>query len=359
MKSSDRNYLIILAGGTGSRFWPLSRQDKPKQFHDILGVGKSLLQLTYERFSWCCPPENVYVVTHKDYAGYVSEQLPEVVPENILKEPFRRNTAPCIAYASHKIALRDPQATCIVTPSDHVILNQESFSETLQTAIDESYGQEKLITIGLRPTRPDTVFGYIQYINGSDQLKKVKTFTEKPEKGLAMKFLESGDFVWNSGVFVWSVQAIAKALSQHLPELNDGFLEIRSSFNTEDEARAIQVAYAHISNISIDYGVLEKSSEVYCLLGDFGWSDLGSWEALHTMSDQDPNHNTVRANTMLYKTTNTLIKGPKDTLMVVQGLDNYLVTLSENVLLVCRRDDEAQLRHILADVRAAKGKDYL
>ncbi len=359
MKIHKDNYLIIMAGGTGSRFWPYSRIDKPKQFQDILGVGKSLLQLTYERFESCCPRSNIFVITHRDYTNHVVKQLPEVLKENILEEPFRRNTAPCIAYASHKISRINPQATCIVTPADHVILNQESFSDTLDQAIREARGEEKLVTIGLQPTRPDTGFGYIQFHDGKDPLKKVKTFTEKPEKSLAGKFLESGDFVWNSGIFVWSVRAIAKALSQHLPELNEAFLEIRNSFGTPEEGRAVLQAYSHITNISIDYGVLEKSSDVYVLMGNFGWSDLGSWEALHTISDQDENHNGIRANTMLYRTTNTLVKGPSDTLIVVQGLDNYLVTLSDNVLLICRRDDESQLRHIMADVRAVKGKNYL
>lgn len=359
MDELANNYVLILAGGTGSRFWPYSRLDKPKQFQDILGVGKSLLQLTYDRFAAACPPENIYVITHQDYVHHVKSQLPAVRKECILEEPFRRNTAPCIAYASHKIAKMNPKATCIVTPSDHVILNQESFSKTLSVAISKANDQEKLITIGIQPSRPDTVFGYIQYHAGNDLLKKVKTFTEKPEQSLASKFLESGDFVWNSGIFIWSVKAISKALSQHLPELNDSFLEVREALNTADEKKAILSAYSHISNISIDYGVLEKSSDVYVVLGDFGWSDLGSWEALHTISEKDNDHNAIRANTMLYKTTNTLVTGPRDTLMVVEGLDNYLVTLSDNVLLICRRNDEAQLRHIMADARSKKGKKYL
>ena len=359
MKAYKDNYLVILAGGTGSRFWPHSRINKPKQFQDIRGVGKSLLQLTYERFASCCPPENVYVVTHRDYTPHIIGQLPSVRKENILEEPFRRNTAPSIAFATHKISKVNPSATCIVTPSDHLILNQESFSDTLDDAVEAARGNDKLVTIGLQPSRPDTGFGYIQYHDGPDTLKKVKTFTEKPEKSLASKFLESGDFVWNSGIFVWSIQAIEKALLKYLPELNEALLEIRTDLDTEKEDRALFQAYSHISNISIDYGVLEKSADVYVVLGDFNWSDLGTWEALHTISEQDANHNTVRPNTMLYKTTNTLVKGPEDTLIVVQGLDNYLVTLSENVLLICKRDDEAQLRHILADIRASKGRDYL
>lgn len=348
-----------MAGGIGSRFWPYSRTHKPKQFHDILGVGKSLLQLTYDRFSSLCPPENIYVVTHDDYTDLVAEHLPKVNKEYILSEPFRRNTAPCIAWASHKIGLRNPEATCIVTPSDHVILNQEVFIKTLKESVAEAHNTERLITIGLKPSRPDTGFGYIQYIDGKEHLKKVKTFTEKPEKTLASKFLESGDFVWNAGIFIWSVKAIGKALSQYLPELNDYFLEIRDNLDTPTERKAINKAYSHIKNISIDYGVMEKSSEVYVMLADFGWSDLGSWDALHHISDKDDDHNSVRGNALLYKTTNTLVKGPKDLLMVVQGLDDYLVTVSDNVLLICRRDDENQFRDFVADVRAKKGKNFL
>ncbi len=352
-------YLVILAGGTGSRLWPCSRHHKPKQFQDILGIGKSLLQMTYERFNGICPPANVFVITHQDYLEHVTSQLPDLSPENIILEPFRRNTAPCIAYATHKIAKLDPDATCIVTPSDHLVLHQEPFTQTLNAAVKAAIGTDRLITIGLQPTRPDTGFGYIQLIEDGQPLKKVKTFTEKPEKSLALKFLESGDFVWNSGIFVWTVGAITQAMSTYLGDLNDGFEAIKDALNTDGERDAVNRAYAHITNTSIDRGILEKSSEVYVVLGEFDWSDLGSWEAVHNITTLDEDHNAVRANALLVKTTNTMVKGPKDTLIVVHGLDNYLVSLSNDVLVVCKRDEEDLLRRLMAEARTTKGKKFL
>ncbi len=357
---NKNNYLVIMAGGIGSRFWPFSRNDKPKQFLDILGIGKSLIQLTFERFTSICPAENVLVVTNAEYADLVAEQLPALEPDQILLEPFRRNTAPCIAYAAYKIMQANPDAVMIVAPSDHVILNTELFTNTIKLAVDQAQDQEKLITIGINPNRPETGFGYIQYLENTDsELKKVKTFTEKPEKSLAEKFIESGDFVWNSGIFVWGVQAIIKAFHRHLPEVAATFDEISQDLNSEQEKDAIYNAYAHTANISIDYGVMEKSSDVYVVLGDFDWSDLGSWDALHDMSEKDEDGNVVNANALLYETTSALITGPKDQLILVQGLDDYLVTVCDNVFLVCKRGDEKRFRDYVADVKEKKGREFL
>ncbi|MCA6078122.1 mannose-1-phosphate guanylyltransferase [Fulvivirga sedimenti] len=357
---NKNNYLVIMAGGIGSRFWPFSRNDKPKQFLDILGIGKSLIQLTFERFTSLCPPENVLVVTNAEYADLVAEQLPALSSEQILLEPFRRNTAPCIAYAAYKIQEQNPDAVMIVAPSDHVILNTDLFIKTVSTAVEQAADQEKLITIGINPNRPETGFGYIQYLeNTGNDLKKVKTFTEKPEKSLAEKFIESGDFVWNSGIFVWGVRAIITGFHQHLPEVAATFDEIRADLGTSHENDSIYNAYSHTANISIDYGIMEKSSDVYVVLGDFDWSDLGSWDALYDMSEKNEDGNVVKANALLYDTTGSLITGPKDQLILVQGLDDYLVTVCDNVFLVCKRGDEKRFRDYVADVKEKKGKEFL
>ena len=353
------HYVVIMAGGIGSRFWPYSRNGQPKQFLDILGTGLSLLQMTYERFLPMTDKANIFVVTNEDYAGLVREQLPELSDHQILKEPLRRNTAPCIAYASYKIAKKDPDAVITVAPSDHVIFNEDKFRKVLQTAIAAGQDQDKLITIGLKPNRPETGYGYIQYHESDDMVKRVKTFTEKPERELAKKFLESGDFVWNSGIFVWGVQAIIKAFEECLPEVAETFSDIEKALYTDKEPRAVNDAYSQCGNISIDYGVMEKANNVYVVLGDFGWSDLGSWNSLHELSEKNADNNVIQGNAIVYETTNTLIKGPKDKLIVVQGLDGYLVTECGNVTLICKKDEEAKFRHYVADVKDQKGKEYL
>jgi mannose-1-phosphate guanylyltransferase len=356
---NKNNYVVIMAGGIGSRFWPYSRNSKPKQFHDILKTGRTLLQMTYDRFAKYIAVENIYVVTNQDYGDLVKEQLPLLSTDQILLEPFRRNTAPCIAYASYKIAEDNKNAIITVTPSDHMIFDDLAFNNVWEAAIKNAADQEKLITIGIKPNRPDTGFGYIQFIEGGGLLKKVKTFTEKPEKSLAEKFLESGDFVWNSGIFIWGVQAIKKAIEVSLPEMAEIFEEVIPKFNTEEEKEAIDAAYSQSVNVSIDYGIMEKSKSVYVVLGDFGWSDLGSWSAMHELAEKDSHDNVIHGNALLYDTKNTLINGPKDKLIVVQGLKDYLVTECDNVLLICKRDNEQKFRDFVADVKEHKGKEFL
>lgn len=348
-----------MAGGIGSRFWPYSRNNRPKQFLDILGTGKSLIRLTYERFAKIMEVKNIYVVTNDDYKTQVSEHLPELGEEQILCEPLRRNTAPCIAYASHKIAQQNPNAVITVAPSDHLILDEAAFHAVIDKAIQAASAQDKLITIGLKPNRPETGFGYIQYLESEGDLKKVKTFTEKPQKELAQKFIESGDFVWNSGIFIWGVQAILEAFEASLPDMAEIFNECAVEMGTPKEQAAVAKAYSHCANISIDFGVMEKAQNVYTVLGDFGWSDLGSWNALHEQMDKDGNDNVVRGNVMLYDTTNSLVHTPKEKLTIVQGLDDYLVTECDNVLLICKKSDEQKFRDFVADVKDMKGKEYL
>lgn len=353
------DYVVIMAGGIGSRFWPYSRNGQPKQFLDILGTGRSLLQMTYDRFLSVIDKENIYVVTNEDYARQVQEQLPDLTEHQILSEPLRRNTAPCIAYASYKIAKKDPNAVITVAPSDHVIFNEDKFRKILNTALEAARPQDKLITIGLKPNRPETGYGYIQYLESAEEVKRVKTFTEKPERELAQKFLESGDFVWNSGIFVWGAQAIIHAFEECLPVVAEAFADIEKALYTDREPRAVSDAYSQCGNISIDYGVMEKANNVYVVLGDFGWSDLGSWNSLHELSEKNNDNNVIQGNAILYDTSNTLIHGPKDKLIIVQGLDGYLVAECGNVTLICKKDEEAQFRHFVADVKDKKGKEYL
>ncbi|MEX2335927.1 MAG: mannose-1-phosphate guanylyltransferase [Fulvivirga sp.] len=353
------NYVVIMAGGIGSRFWPYSRNKQPKQFLDILGTGRTLLQMTYDRFLPFIDKDHIYVVTNNNYAEIVQEQLPEMTEHQILKEPLRRNTAPCIAYASYKIAKKDPDAIITVAPSDHIIFNEDKFRKVLQTALSAAESQDKLITIGLKPNRPETGYGYIQYLESEDEVKRVKTFTEKPERELAQKFLESGDFVWNSGIFIWGVQAIIQAFEQSLPEVAEAFADISKGLYTDRESRAVSDAYSQCGNISIDYGVMEKAGNVYVVLGDFGWSDLGSWNSLHELSDKNGDNNAIKGNAIVYDTKNSLIHGPKDKLIIAQGLDGYLVAECGNVILICKKDEESKFRDFVKDVKTQKGKEYL
>ncbi|HEX5171348.1 MAG TPA: mannose-1-phosphate guanylyltransferase [Cyclobacteriaceae bacterium] len=344
-------FVVLMAGGVGVRFWPYSRNSKPKQFLDVLGIGKSLLQSTYERFLPICLPENIYVVTHEEHAQLVKQQLPDLNDGQILAEPMRKNTAACIAYASYKIVQRNKDAVIVVSPSDHLILKEAEFQELITRASDEASSQDKLITIGITPTRPETGYGYIQFHTDNSFLKRVKTFTEKPELELAKKFLESGDFVWNSGIFIWGVQAILNAMHQFLPELSEFFEDAFGKIETEGEEQAILTAYSQCKNISIDYGIMEKASNVYMCPGNFSWSDLGSWGSIHDISSKDGNNNVITANALIYNTRNCIIKGSPDKLIVAQGLDGYLVGEFGNVIIVCEKDREEQFRKFVNDVK--------
>jgi mannose-1-phosphate guanylyltransferase len=344
-------YVVLMAGGVGVRFWPYSRNSKPKQFLDVLGTGKTLLQSTFDRFTPICPLENIFVVTHEEHTGLVHEQLPQLHDSQILAEPMRKNTAACIAYASYKIAELNKDAVIVVSPSDHLILREVEFQDVIKKAADQAKSQDKLITLGITPSRPETGYGYIQYHTEKSFAKKVKTFTEKPELSLAKKFLESGDFVWNSGIFIWGVQAILKEIHGHLPEMAEVFDEIKSKLGTPEEREAIQVAYPQCKSISIDYGVMEKARNVYVCLGSFTWSDLGSWASIHEISHKDENNNVVNANSLTYDTRNCIIKGSPDKLLVVQGLNGYLVGEFGNVVIVCEKDKEEQFRRFVNDAK--------
>ncbi len=359
-------FCVIMAGGIGSRFWPLSRTKKPKQFLDILGTGKSLLQLTYSRIQEVFPPENILVVTSEDYGELVLRQLPMLKAEQVLLEPLRRNTAPCIAYANNKIGEINPDAKIMVASSDHLILLENEFREVVQKGLQFVAENDSLLTLGIQPNRPETGYGYIQ-INGekgeielNKSFRKVKTFTEKPDLEMARLFLESGDFFWNSGMFFWSLKSIHAAFEKHLPEVESVFKGGAGKYNTPEELQFISDAYSGCRNISIDYGIMEKADNVYVLCSDFGWSDLGTWGSLYDRLEKDENKNTIKGdNVFVYDTRNCLVNVPSDKLTVLQGLDDFIVVESDNVLLVCRKKDEQKIKLFVNDVKLEKGEDYI
>jgi len=354
-----------MAGGVGSRFWPLSRISQPKQFIDILGTGETLIQQTFRRFKTICPKENIYIVTSDIYKEIVKSQIPELTDEQIICEPARRNTAPCIAYANYKIQKVNPNANIVVSPSDHIILREDIFVEVINNALEESSKSDCLITLGIQPSRPDTGYGYIQFNdkNSSDtsrKIKKVKTFTEKPVLEMAKSFIESGDFLWNAGIFVWSLKSIMKAFEQYLPDVDSIFKEGIPYYNSNGEEDFIKNAYSICKNISIDYGVMEKAHNVYVLAADFGWSDLGTWGSLYENRNKDANGNSiVGKNIMAYDTKNCIINFPKDKLAVIQGLEDFILVEDNNILLICKKSEEQQIRQFVNDVMSEKGDKYV
>jgi mannose-1-phosphate guanylyltransferase len=347
----NHNYVIIMAGGVGTRFWPFSRNNFPKQFHDVLGTGQSLLQQTAARFDGICPSENIYIATSDEYYDLVKKQLPYLSDNQIICEPSRRNTAPCIAYSCYKIAAHDPQANIVVAPADHIILKEEIFREKIKTALSAAAQEDVLVTLGITPTRPDTGYGYIQFLPTDDAVQKVKTFTEKPKLALALKFLESGDFVWNAGIFIWSAKAIIKAFEAHLPAIAQTFEAGNNHYYTPSENDFIAQNYSQCQSVSIDVGVMEKADNVFVVMGDFGWSDLGTWKSLYDVSDKDEDQNVTDGQHLLYDTKGCIIKTPNDKLVVVQGLEGYIVAENDGVLMICKLEDEQRVKNFVADAK--------
>lgn len=352
-----------MAGGIGSRFWPISKTNHPKQFLDILGTGKTLIQQTYERFLKICPAENIYIVTNEAYRKLINEQIPQLNNNQILGEPIAKNTAPCIAYASHKIHKSNPDAVMAVAPSDHLILNEADFCTQIAQALETASKNKYLITLGIKPTRPDTGYGYIQFVENtlSDGHYKVKTFTEKPNLELAKTFLQSGDFLWNAGIFVWSTKSIIDAFEHSLSDMNDIFKSGKMYYNTDKEKSFIESAYTQCSNISIDYGIMEKANNVYVYAADFGWSDLGTWGSLYTVLEKDYVGNAVvfPKNVVMYDSSNCIVNTEKEKLVVIKGLDDYIVVDSGDVLLVCPKTQEQEIKQIVADIKMKKGDKYI
>ena len=354
------NYCVIMAGGVGSRFWPFSRTDKPKQFLDFFGTGQSLLQMTVNRFTSLVPAENILIVTNVQYRDLVLEQLPMLQPSQVLCEPARRNTAPCIAYAVARIKAMATQqgemnANIVVAPSDHLILQEEKFVETIANGLKFVASHEALLTLGMKPTRPDTGYGYIQIDGGHmtvDEIGtcKVRAFTEKPNLELAKKFVESGEFLWNSGIFLWNLQAIDAAFHAYLPEVAAIFAAGADVLGTDAEDAFIQKAFPNCPSISIDYGVMEHAKNVYVLPSDFGWSDLGTWGSLYDLSPKDEHNNaTLHCEAKYYDSHGNIVTLPKGHMAVIQGIENCIIAQSNGVLLICKRAEEQQIRQFHMD----------
>lgn len=359
---NKNHYVAIMAGGIGSRFWPMSRTDYPKQFLDILNTGKTLIQSTFDRFAKFIPLENIYIVTSDSYRDIVAKQLPLLDVANILCEPSRKNTAPCIAYISYKLLGLNPKANLICAPADHLITDEASFINICQDALHFTSHIKALLTLGIKPTNPNTGYGYIQYepYAVSDNVYKVKTFTEKPDLELAKTFVTSGDFLWNAGIFVWEVRNIVKAFEKLLPEIHDVFDAEKDTFNTENETQAIERIYPQCVNISIDYGIMEKADNVYVIPSSFGWSDLGTWASAYEIIEKDYLENAVAGdNIMIIDATKNMIHANNKKLIVLQGLEDFVVVDTKDVLLICKKDKEQEIKQYVAEIKRNKGDKYL
>ncbi len=357
-------FCVIMAGGVGARFWPMSRSHKPKQFIDILDDGSSLIQKTFNRFAQICPRENIYIITNAIYAEQVRAQIPGLNDDQVVLEPARRNTAPCIAYANFKIKARNPNAVVVVAPSDHVILKEEVFREVITKGLQFVKDNPKLLTIGIRPSSPNTGYGYIQYNEDRQyegtSIYDVKIFTEKPELEVARQFVESGEFLWNAGIFMWSLPEIEKAFMTHLPEVYELFKRGEGIYNTPAEDEFIKSIYLVCKNISVDYGIMEKAKNVCVYAADFGWSDLGTWGSLYEVSQKDEQQNVVAGNKVkTYNTTGCIINVPKNKAVVLQGMEDYIVVDNDNVLLICKKNNEQQIRQYVNDVELDFGEKYI
>jgi mannose-1-phosphate guanylyltransferase len=349
----ENNYCIIMAGGIGSRFWPMSTPQKPKQFLDVLGIGKSLLQMTFERLTKIAPETQIYIMTNEGYVDLVKEQLPMISRSQILTEPKRKNTAPCIAYAASKIHSINPNATLIVAPSDHLILKEDKFTEIIQIAIKTANQNNRLVTLGIKPTRPDTGYGYIEFTEKGDilggQVREVKHFTEKPDREVAELFLKSGNYYWNSGIFVWTAKTILDALKKFKPDLLDLFSEENGFYNTSEEQSSIDHCFEVCEDISIDFAVMENAKNVDVVLANFDWSDLGTWGSVYTHLDKDYNGNAVIGdNVYMINSSNCIVNLPNSKLALIEGLNNHIVVESDNMLMILHKNDEQNLKKYMS-----------
>ena len=356
---NNNTFCVIMAGGIGSRFWPMSRKHMPKQFLDILGTGKSFIRATFERFLPLVPVENFYVVTNTMYKDLVLEHIPELDPKQVLCEPIRRNTAPCIAYAAYTLQKEHPNANMIVTPSDHLILNEVDFHAIIKECLDYAEHNDALMTVGIRPSRPETGYGYIQKSN-NDLISRVKCFTEKPHLELAQTFVECGEFFWNSGIFIWTVENIIKAFEKHLPDHHALFEAAKNDIGTEREQKALEQVFSESKSISVDYGIMEKADNVYVRCGDFGWSDVGTWSSVYQLSRKDRYANTKsHEGCYTYNTRSSIISVPKDKIAVVNGLRDYIVVDTDDVLMICPRSEEHSIKMYIDDVKFDGGEKHI
>lgn len=359
---NNNQYVAIMAGGIGSRFWPVSRMAYPKQFLDILGIGRTLIQGTFDRFAKFIPVSNIYIVTSEEYRHIVAEQLPDIPAENILCEPSRKNTAPCIAYISFKLAALNPQGSLICAPADHIILDDTAFNKVCLEAMDFVVKHRALITLGIKPSHPNTGYGYIQFEQQpvSDNVYQVKTFTEKPNLEIAKTFLQSGDFLWNAGIFVWQIKNIVEAFEKYLPEMAELFVAESEHFNKPGEKEAVNRIYPQCTNISIDYGIMEKADNVYIIPSSFGWSDLGTWNSAYDNMEHDYLGNAAAGKQiMVIDSTRCMVHVPNDKLVLLQGLDDFIVVDTKDVLLICKKEKEQEIKEYVAEVKRNKGERFL
>ncbi|MGZ2369859.1 mannose-1-phosphate guanylyltransferase [Ancylomarina sp. YFZ004] len=356
---NKNNYIVIMAGGVGSRFWPMSTEEKPKQFLDVLGIGKTLLQQTVARFKTVAPSENILIVTSAKYKTLVAEQCPELLESNILLEPCMRNTAPCIAYAAYKIKGLNPEANIVVAPSDHLITNEAEFIRIIENGLDFTVNNDTLLTLGIQPHRPETGYGYIQAspsmtnnelgITNKESVCKVAAFKEKPNLETAKAYLASGDFFWNSGIFLWSLKSILKAFENDLHEVAALFAKGETFYNTDKEQAFIDEMFPTCMNISIDYGVMEKADNIYVQPADFGWSDLGTWGSLWEKRERCEQGNTVVGDKVhVFESSNCIVNMPIDKKVVIQGLDDYIVVEDNETLLICKKEEEQRIKEFRA-----------
>ena len=343
------NHLVIMAGGVGSRFWPMSTEANPKQFIDVLGVGKSLLQLTMDRFSDICPPENVWVVTNEKYVAKVKEQLPQVPAENILSEPCRRNTAPCICYVSWRIKKKDPKANIVVTPRDHIVTDVMEFRRVIKSALKTTGESDAIITLGMKPTRPETGYGYIQAdLSASTARNKelfvVDSFREKPDLETAKQYIRQNNFFWNAGIFIWNVSTIVNAFRMYAPTVNRIFENMEDVYGTPAEQERINAVYPECESISVDYAIMEKAEEIYVIPSDFGWSDLGTWGTLLQQTPHDVNGNgCIGKDIRMIDSHDCIVHATDCKQVVVQGLDGYIVAEKDGTLLICKLSEEQRI----------------
>lgn len=359
----NKFFCIIMGGGIGSRFWPVSRKDKPKQFLDFFGTGKTLLQQTYQRVASFVPKENIYIVTNEVYIEETLRQLPDLKEEQVLAEPMRRNTAPCIAYALYRIRSRCADANVFVTPSDHVILNNARFKELALKSLHYVQDHNALVTLGIMPHRAETGYGYIQMDgdNRDEGFIKVKLFTEKPNLEMAEIFVKSGDFLWNSGMFAWNMQTILSAFATHAPEITEILSSREEVYGTELEKDFIKENFANCPNISIDYAIMEKAKNVRVLPGDFGWADLGTWGAVHELAEKDNNGNAALNTRCIFSkaSDNVVSLFNKDRIVVVHGVSNCIIAEHNNVLMVCDKDDEQRVKALMTSAQLQFGEEYI
>lgn len=344
------NHVVIMAGGIGSRFWPMSTIERPKQFIDVLGVGRSLLQLTFDRFKGICPAENVWIVTNKDYAELCKEQLPEIPEKNILCEPYRRNTAPCIAYVSWRIKATDGNANIVVTPSDHIVTDTEEFRRVISQCLSFTNHTDAIVTLGMKPTRPETGYGYIQadlsYSSPTNkEIYRVYYFREKPDLETAQQYIKKNNYFWNAGIFIWNINTIVNSFRIYQPEISAVFDSISDKFDTNAEQDAIDKHYGECESISVDYAIMEKAEEIFVCPADFGWSDLGTWGALLAQTKHDVFGNSlIGENISVYDTHDTIVHTVGEKRVVVQGLDGYIVAEKNGTLLICKLSEEQRIK---------------